>query len=270
MLDSNDSVYLTTEEIAVLCASLELELPPPLNDVWSTLTETHRDAAMAMATTTLVERTILSGENGQEVHEAIGLLMASFAAPGLVAVAAMEFSDGVDSRAYAVDDNLAVEHETMSPSIHRLRAFPPRDLVAQIQLFLDLRPAPLPDTEPFEARIADLDASADKVEAHETETAIAVLTEAGVGVEPASEFVDALRTRRATNVVSVVYRPDDEQVAGGQITWIDTGTGGLWKVEPVAGSSDGGEVCAEVSPTSADEIMQEMMSFLPQLAGEAE
>lgn len=252
------SVDFTTEELLLLAERCGVEPPAGLTagDTLQLPAE-YRQAIREQAEGALRARRVL-GEDGTEPVEAVVTLLSVLGRPALLTTASIEQGGVVETRFYASNPDLAVEHRSLATSVHRLLPFATRDLLSRVLGFVDLRPVEPPAVPALVATVATLEACSTKVAEHDHHAAVAVLTQAGAPSVTAEAFVEALKAKRASASVTILYRPEDDKVAGGQLTWIDAGLRGLWVSEATEGDR------LEVIPRPAEEIAKELLSYLPQ------
>jgi hypothetical protein len=255
------SVDFTTEELVVLAGAAGTGLPVGLGDPTDDLPKDVLDLLQERARAALIARRVLVAEEEDsepEPVEAVSTLLRATASPGLLVTASLEQEGVVETRSYCALPDLSVEHQSLASSVFRFTPFATRDLLARVFRFVDLRPAAVVDVPPFTVAAATLAGAAEQVVGHDHQQAVLALTGAGVPVASAEAFVEAIKAKRASASITVLFKPEESKVAGGQLTWIDAGLQGLWLTEQ--GSDDSS---LSVRSVAAEELSKELLSYLP-------
>jgi hypothetical protein len=256
------SIEFSEEELLLIDDLTGLGLPVGLGDPPEMPTEV-RSFLLERARKTLTDRGVLDGD---QVHESVRALVGVSSEPGIVCSCAVERERLVDTTFLMAIPELAVEHSSPANSVHRLTPFLPRDLLVRLFRVCDLRPARASDAPGFEAQALVVEEASSLALNGSLEEASRILSSAGVSEDAAAPFIDSMRSRHATVLVTVLHKPSADVVEGGQLTWIDCGISGLWKVEAEGEAPDGadaGSAVVRIEPITAEDLAAELLTFLP-------
>jgi hypothetical protein len=267
------AIGLSTEELVVLAELLgQRELPglgaEPLGPVESD----SRASAVRAALHGLLARRIVRIDDGDAtVLDAIATLLSIASAPAIFAHVLYETAGLVESRMYAAQPEISVEHALLGSEVHRLSPFPTDQLLARLLSFCQLEERPEIACTPFDVSAGVLRACGRAISAGDASAAISTMVDDGAETGSATAFVNALVTKRSSTRVALVYRPREHQLAGGELTWVDGGDHGLWLTptpphapqaeEDAVGASEPTSIL--IQPTSARWVATELLSYLP-------
>jgi len=272
-----DETYIdfTSEEVLVLCELLTLDPPPGLG--------VEGLADLALAGNEEVIRTAAMSSLGSRgivtdgtVVEAVQEVLRTASSPGVMTSVSAEIDGIVETRFLAAMPEISVEHQGLSISLHRFIPFATRDLLPRILSFVDLRPYEPESEISFQIPDETLEQVSDALDNHDHEAAERTLVAAGVDEATARTFVIALTMRHSSSSVTILHRPDDDQIVGGSLSWIDAGVSGLWVTElassdnPSAAVNDSldDEDLLEIRLTSAKGVAAELLGYLPEAFAE--
>ena len=265
------SIDLTTEELMLLTERLEVEALPGMAESQDAIPDEYRAVLRDQAESALVARGVLEPPPDEpDDHDvamptdAVGALIRAAAKPALLTTASHESKGVVETRFYSSSPEFSVEHRSMAMSVYRLSPFATRDLMARVLRFVDLRPAEPSTVDPIETTVEALEACSEQLAGHDHAAGVAALTATGVSEVAADALAETLKAKRASASVTHMYKPTDDKVAGGRLTWIDAGLEGLWLTEP----EDEGRLV--VTPCSAEDLASELLTYLPGPFGGAE
>lgn len=269
---SNETyIDFTSEEVLVLCELLALEPPPGLGaDSLSDLAlGDNEEILRAAAMKSMSARGVVTDG---VVVDAVQEVMRTACNPGVMASASIEVDNIVETRFLAAMPEISVEHQGLSISLHRFIPFATRDLLTRVLRFVDLRPYEPEQDISFTMLDETLDQVSEALDSHDHEAAHEILMAEGVDEAAARSFVIALTMRHSSASITILHRPEDEQVVGGSLTWIDAGVSGLWVTELQVDDDDGetevvddaDQVKLEVGLTSAKDVATELLSYLPE------
>lgn len=275
------TIDFTVEGLVVLCELADLPGLPGLgSDPLGGLSAETRDLVLDSARRSLVARRMIRAEGETFVLDAaVHAFLEVVSTPGIVVRAVHEAGDRIETRFISAVPDIAVEHSVVLGSIQRFTPFPTDALLARALQFLQLVERPEIQAEPFDISIADLTRVAEHLNAGDRVSAKEMLVGGGALDSAAGKFLDALQARRSSSSVTILHRPDENHLEGGELTWIDAGNDGLW-LTPLPGVSDSSEVeeregtrsaplpggdgdSIRVEPTSAASIASELLSYLP-------
>jgi hypothetical protein len=257
--------------MAVISGALGLALPVGFEpDLLLGRPDVVRDHLRAEAVAELLDRRILArGEGPDEVDGSVAAVVRVAAEPGLLLVATVESAGVAETHYFAVNPDLGVEEAPLSSSLHRFTPFPASEVLKRALRFCDLRPHELPDVTSFRLRTSALEAVGQAVLDGQSEEAVGILDGAGVDAATASAFLAVVSGAQRTVSMTVFYRPSDDEVAGGSLTWLDGGLDGLWIAEAV--ESDGlvgfgepeDDPLVDLLPSTGHEVARELLAYLP-------
>lgn len=264
------SVCLSLEELLALSKALGLTLPPSVGIDLGAIPADAQEALLDAARRALIARgaVALDPDGGITVHDALGRTVRTLLAPGILARALFETGGAVQGRFYGAMPNVAVEHRFAPGPVHCLTPFRTEDLLRRILAFAGLQPRSTVDVEALPLTLHAINECAERLLADDPGAAEAGLVSAGAPPAAAAAFVAALRNRVSSASVTILSRPQDRQLQGGELTWIDGGDQGLWRTpiptrSPLTEGDEDMEASVEVSPTTAPAIAAELLSYLP-------
>lgn len=234
------AVDFTVEGLVVLCDALDLPHPPGLGpDPLGSLEATTRGAILDSARRSLLARRMIAIEEERvTLDAAVEAFLEVVTSPGIVVRAVSEADGYVETRFYSAVPDVTVEHSVVMGSIQRFTPFSTDALLARVLQFLRLAERPDGQGEAFDLTTGVLAGCAELLAVDDPDGARKVIEDAGVPVQSAEAFVRALRTRASSSSVTILHRPTEDHVAGGELTWIDAGDNGLW-LTPLPADSDG-------------------------------
>lgn len=258
-------VDLSADQIDILCDLLDVARPAGIDPERLAGAPTAvREYLQAHAIDELRDRRILAGEGPDAmVDEAVATVLRATGAPGLLLVASVEVDGVAESRFYAADPELAVEEAPIAADIYRFIPFPPRELLRRAVRFADLRPHDEPDVEGFQVASSVLDAVGEAVINGGVEEAERLLQASGAPAASAAAFAATASGVPRTVSVTIMYRPSEDKVAGGSLTWLDGGLDGLWVAEPVEADELAEDPMVELAPSTGRAVARELLSYLP-------
>lgn len=287
MSRNDPTIDFTTEELLVIAEITGGPLPAGLEiESLDELPAAYRDYARQTAERTLrARRVVQDGIDGRPVVvDAVRAMLEVVGSPGLLGVCALEEDGVVETRFFCASPELGVEHAAIATSVHRFTPFLTRDFLARLLRFADLRPARVPDVDPFEVPLSVLERVGESVSRGEVDAGRVLLMDAGVPEAAAAVFAAAFANKKSTVTVTVLTRPDPEKVVGGMLVWLDAGLDGNWVTEGVddagtvvgAGAGAGGgqsdigspDPVVLLRPESAEQMAAELLSFLPDAFGD--
>jgi hypothetical protein len=275
------SIDFSVEELVCLTDALGLRLPPAIDgDPLSTLSARERVLVLDGAQRSLLARQMLRATNGiLVVVPAVARLLELTSEPGVIVRAQHEQGGVVEARVYAADPEVAVEHFEIAPAVYRLTPFPTEELLVRALRRCELEDRPMIDVDPFSVTLGDLMVAAERIADGNMERALSEFIASAGGTDSAQAFARALETKIRSARVAVLHAPAAEQLAGGDLTWLDGGERGLWltpTVEPRAldlaldgadvVTADASDVAMTIESTSAKAIAAELLSYLPSSA----
>jgi hypothetical protein len=242
----------SVEELQAVAEMLGAGSFPGAGGAFDGLSEEARAACLRTARRSLVARNVveIDADGVLSVVPPHAALFRIALAPAAALNAERHKRDSLETRAYYVLPEGAVEHAPAVGLVHRLDRFDTEQLVERLRAFLAFEERPGDHGSEFELPLKSLNAALAAV-AH------------GNGESPAlpdapDHFSQALNTFDSTSYVRSLHRAGNSLV-GGELRWIDTQDSGLWLVEP---SSDDPE-CVAVRPTRSSELLEELLSYLP-------
>jgi hypothetical protein len=199
---SEPSIDLTLEELLHLSEITSLPLPAGIDEgIIDGIPDGYRAYIRDLADRTLRVREIVAdGDDGEEgppiVAPAVYSILETAGEAGLMGVVSVEGDGIVDTRFFTARPELAVELEAIAPSVHRFVPFMPRDFLARILRFTDLRPSEVAPVDPIRVSIDALESAAGLARSGDTLESIAALQGAGVSELAARALNNALITPR--------------------------------------------------------------------------
>lgn len=257
-------IDFTTEELLVLAELLEFDAPPGAGaDGLHELAVAGNDELMRQAAVRSLEarKVLMDGQ----VVDPISEVMSVLCNPGLLVAASVEQDGVVDTRFLGVMPEIAVEHQGLSVSLHRLTPFASRDLMSRILQFSNLRPYVADSEVSFVVDEEVLDRAAGALDDNDHVGAEKLLSDSGIAESDARTFVYALTMKHSSASIAVLHRPEDDRVEGGALTWIDAGIAGLWLTELAGetGQLESASEKLEIRRVNARDLAAELLSYLP-------
>lgn len=267
---------LSIEEIVVLVGGAGTEIPPPLgpNPLGFEPAET-RAARLDTARRGLEARQLLDRSTGAVVAP-VAALFELFAGPDVVVRIQREADGRVHESSVCGAPDVAGEMFELVGGLWRFVVFQAAQLPARVagraglierphngDALIRLRPGSVP-------RIA-------RLLADDHEGAVSYLVDSEeVEVSTAQRLATALEARLASAIVTILWRPSETVLEGGELSWLDCGDQGLWLMpvpappppRPEGASDDAvvsafGDVRMEMQAVSAEWILAELISYLP-------
>jgi hypothetical protein len=197
-----------------------------------------RDGALRSARRSLLARGVVTIDDDGllQVTPPHSVLFRVALAPGVVVSAEHRMRDAAETRSYYALPDVAVEHAVAVGCVHQLEQFPSVRLMGRVRDFVELTERPETGGDEAELSVAELNAA----------------------LAGEASSLPAFENLVSTSYVGCIHR-GDKTLVGGELRWIDCGDSGLWLVEP---SSDDPER-VKVRPTSARELLGELLSYLP-------
>jgi hypothetical protein len=208
------------------------------------------------------------------IAEAIHLL----ARPGCLARMIREDDLGRETRYYYVTGPLGIEHLCLGSAVHRLIAFHGRELSHRLFAFAGL-PLEIGDNA---TSAADSQLMMNRKSLNAAYRASASDGVERVELEPLlADFVAAAQSWERCIDAFVLYRPSEDIIDGGEVTWLDSPNHGIWRIPgmPAPGESAEFEEAAlesiasqqasdssaevAVERTTSRAIIDEILSYLP-------
>lgn len=278
------TIDFTVEALVVLCEVADVPGLPGLDpDPLGGLGAETREAVLDSARRSLVARRMIRADGDTfTLDPAVHAFLKVVSTPGIVVRAVHERDERIETRFVSAVPDVAVEHSVVLGSIQRFTPFPTDALLARVLRFLQLAERAAVEADPFDVKAPDLTRVAEHLAADDRDAAREVLVGGGAPVSSAERFLDALEARRSSSSITILHRPDEDHLEGGELTWIDAGDAGLW-LTPLPVPSDLGEArgvdageaartdpvegsegdAIRVEPTSAALIAAELLSYLP-------
>ncbi|MSO37258.1 MAG: hypothetical protein EXQ69_03290 [Acidimicrobiia bacterium] len=266
------SIDFSIEELVVMAEILELRGIPGLGqEPLAFLAPDLHEAVLASARRSLVARRFVrpTDDEGFEIMRPVAQMVASVARAGIQIRAVFEADGLVETRCFAAEPDLAIEHSVVFGAVQRLTPFRTEQLLARVLEFSGIEARPQSAVAPLTTSERALTACVEMLAAGDRGAAELVLTTDGVPEPSAAAFVAAIEHRVSSASVSILHRPKAEEIHGGELTWIDCGEHGLWLTPPlseVAETADGEAlepVLVTIEPTTAKWIAEELLSYLP-------
>ncbi len=275
MAGSGDDVAIdfSVEELVALALLLGQPLLPGLGeDPLAALDAGQRDAVLDSARRSLVARRVVVGEETSdhkitlEVLGAVASLLAAASSPGILSRVEHEIDGRVETGFFMSVPEVSVEHSALVGGVHQLTPFATEDLLARVLDVCGLEERPAIDAKPFATTLGALRQCGACVEQGDLDAARDALGDN----DAVSAFVRAVSTRTASSRVTILHRPDDTHVEGGELTWLDGGEHGLW-ITPTPDTGFGSDpdfdesltLPVAIKPARATEIAEELFSYLP-------
>jgi hypothetical protein len=245
---TDEFLELTHEELIAIAELFGRELPETGIEI-PELSEEERAASVRSARRTLVARHIVDVD--LEIPEVV-VFVAPYDAVCTVllmsalAVRAGRFSrTGAELRTFRCHPELSVEHLVTPYFTHRLTPFETGELFDRVMDFTGLEPGRevTADARGFTTRRGDLEALEEALLAGTGYDALSSFP------DDAESFLAAARdpTKIKSGAIQCIHATESG-LAGGDLSWIDTGPGGIWSIE------DTGESGAATEPDGRDEI----------------
>lgn len=269
------SIDFSVEELVALGEVLGLAPLPGLDpEPLGAVDEPARGLVLDAARRSLAARRVLAfGQvdgTGPVVVPAVATLLSVAAAPGLCARVACQFPDESRLVTYTAQPDITVEH-VRAGWLHRLAPLATADLVVRMLEVAGLEMVGLGVGDPdagataagFSVPADALRRAGELVLASRPGDATAVLVEAGAPAGQAAGFVAALGAARASVTVTVLHRPGDRHLAGGELAWLDGGDHGLWLVPVADGTPGTGQPPVVVETTTVGHIARLLLGYVP-------
>jgi hypothetical protein len=268
---SEPSIDFSIEELVALAEMLELRGLPGLGaEPLEHLEPEFREPVLASARRALVARRFLipTEEGGFEVARVVAHIVARTARSGIQIRALYEEPGRVETRWFAAEPDLAIEHGVAIGTVQRLIPFRTEQLLARVLEFCAIATRPSNDAAAFSVDPTSVSAAIEAIADGNASGAVAILVAGGADERSAGAFVEALGHRVSSASVTILHRPTEAVVAGGELTWLDCGDHGLWSTpalgdEPGASDDSGEGSPVVIAPTTAKEIAEELLSYLP-------
>lgn len=255
-------VALSFEELASLAELFGVEgFPGVPEELFAGVRPEIRDAMLSTASRSLIARRVvrvLDEEEGTvEVVQPYAAVLGVVLEPDVVLTGQQQVGEESETRILYVSDDLMVEQSTPADFIHEFALLDAEDLLPYALDLGDDRDSSEVGSEltmPVHAldRLEDLIADGD-------------LDGAKALVPGGSPFVDALLQTRRSNHLQALHR-DGERVVGGELTWVDGASRGIWlidRVEDTDGQPDG-DPLLRIRSVTAQELMDRLRSYLPE------
>lgn len=266
------SIDFSIEELFAVAELLQLHGIPGLGaEPLAFLDSAVHEVVLESARRALVARRFVApAEDGSyEIMRPVAQMVSNVARAGIQVRAVFEAEGAVETRCFAAEPELALEHSVVFGAVQRLTPFRTEQLLARILEFCGIEARPAIECQAFNVTEAALTACVGRLEAEDREGGVTALTSAGVPEATASAFVVALEHRVSSASVSILHRPQANEISGGELTWLDAGEYGLWLTPILAGAeiNDSGDevepVPITIEPTTAKWIAEELLSYLP-------
>ncbi|MSO37273.1 MAG: hypothetical protein EXQ69_03365 [Acidimicrobiia bacterium] len=261
------TVSLSPVELSVLASELSLPLVPMLHFDPIAIQEPERATELDATTRAeLTARGILSQPVDGEVAESIRALLELLAAPLLLLRVEASYFGAEAEWQFACTRDGAIEISEMSDRSYRFSAMALGALQPRVLELTGLEDRNEIAVEPLLVTARTLLVLPKLIE--DEDEALAQLVAEGAATESARALIAALLASRCAVAVTVLYRPDENRLVGGELTWIDGFDAGLW-ITPTPDTTDwdmtgpepGPEV--ELRPVTAEWIRAELASYLP-------
>lgn len=266
------SIDFSIEELVAMAEILELRGLPGLGaEPLEFLEPDIREPVLASARRALVARRFLipTEAEGFEVARAVAHLVARTARSGIQVRAVYEEPGRVETRWFAAEPDLAVEHSVAIGVVQRLTPFRTEQLLARVLEFCGISTRPENPAPMFMATATALGAAIEALAGGDPDGAVAALVTGGASNAGATAFVRALQHRTSSASVTILHRPAGTVISGGELTWVDCGEDGLWLTPTIADAPDDQRdeplepSPLEIEPTTAKHIAEELLSYLP-------
>jgi hypothetical protein len=264
------SEYSVDELTAVAQLFGSPDFPGVGGEAFAEHSDSAREAALQSARRSLLARGVIGvAEDGQaRMTGAHAALFGIALAPSVVCTAQHRVRGAAETRLYYARSDLSVEHSAVLGNVYRLRRVPTDQLLQQVLAFVKLTNQPARQASTLTVPRSTFDRVRDVFLTRDVEEVrTAVPADAGPLLDLLTDFV-------STSQVRCVHRSGGRLV-GGELTWIDAGKAGLWRVdasEADAGNGEPptGEARVFVSPTTARTLAGTLLDYLPRGAAAAE
>lgn len=266
------SIDFSIEELVAVAELLQLHGIPGLGaEPLAFLDPAVHEVVLESARRALVARRFIapSDDGSYQIKRPVAQMVSNVARAGIQVRAVFEADGLVETRCFAAEPELALEHSVVFGAVQRLTPFRTEQLLARILEFCGIEARPSFDCAGFTVPEAVLTACVDRLAAEDQAGGVAALRNAGVAEGAASAFVAALENRVSSAAVSILHRPQTNEIIGGELTWLDAGEHGLWLTPILAGieiNDSGDDVDPKpitIEPTTAKWIAEELLSYLP-------
>lgn len=267
------SIDFSIEELVALAEILELRGLPGLGaEPLAFLEPEVQEPVLASARRALVARRFLvpTEGGGFEVARPVAHMVARVARSGIQVRAVYEVPGHAETRWFAAEPDLGVEHGAAIGTVQRLTPFRTEQLLARVLEFCGIATRPENPAPSFSASAASIRSAVEVLAIGDADGAHTVLTTGGADPAGATAFVHALQHRVASASASILHRPAENIIAGGELTWLDCGDDGLWLTPALGdpGDDDGSDSpetagLLTIAPTTAKHIAEELLSYLP-------
>lgn len=265
-LADDATIDLSLEEIAVLAERGGIDVPAPVRwEVSNLSAQAGWSQRLETATRSLQARHLLA-DSGTPAP-ALDRMLALFDEPVMVGHVEFEFDGNAYEFHLCADDEAAGELLALATGLFRFSVFPLEEFVSRLIVRSGLMARP---HEPGGFTItagAFLDLVA---AAAGGEDPVELLVErAGAGREVATRYTAATAERLASSSVTVLCCTGPGVLEGGSLSWLDGGQHGLWRLPD--DDEDTGEPAEalEVRAVTAEELLDELGSYLALEAGTA-
>lgn len=218
----------------------------------------------------MARRGVRSQGDGIQVEPHLGAAVTALAKPALLCFAARENGTALEWRRWAILPPVAVACRPLVGDLHDLELFDPGEIVEHVFAFIELENRPPPGGAPFELTVSALEHVARCLTENLPEEADGALLEGGAPPDSGQRFLAALRAKRGSVELKLIWRDGPVTLRGCDLTWVDGGLSGLWltPTPPVLPDQATPELPAtytriRVEPTSAASIREQFMSALP-------
>lgn len=210
--------------------------------------DARRQGALDSARRSLLAREVLAidGDGVLQFTAPHALLLTTALRSAAVVTADHRRRERAETRAWYLNPEVSVEQSIEVGDVHRLARVETADVFGSLVSFVELVPRSAGDATEVVITRAALDQA---------------LAAAGREEPPpdlAEPLVGALESLESASHVRSLYRSGD-RVVGGELTWLDTGSSGLWRVEPDEQRSEE----LHVSCVEASDILDRLLSYLP-------
>lgn len=266
------SIDFSIEELVAMAEILELRGLPGLGaEPLAFLAPELHEAVLASARRSLVARRFVrpTAGDGFEIIRPVVQMVTCVARSGIQVRAVFEADGNAETRCFAAEPDLTIEHSVVLGAVQRLTPFRTEQLLARVLEFGGIETRPRGDVAPFAASERALTVCAEILAAGDRDAAVTTLTADGVPEASAEAFVRALGHRVSSASVTILHRPKPEEIHGGELTWMDCGEHGLWLTPALAGDGEADAVepfepgAVTIEPTTAKWIAEELLSYLP-------
>jgi hypothetical protein len=267
MQDGEVSIDFSVEELLLLAEILGQPAIPGLDErALLGLTPEARSAASEAALHSLVARRVVTQTDGtSDIAAPVVSLLEAASQPALLGRTEHEVDGLMELRFYLSQPDVSIEQTPLVGAVHRLAPFATEELLTRALDRCALEERPRADAEPFTVTLDQLRTTNDAAEAGDLDLARRAIG----GTASAAAFVSALTTRVSSSRVTLLHRPTETVIEGGELTWLDGGPGGLWLTPTVDTDPDEDDLDTvldfevEIAPTTATAIAAELFSYLP-------